>query len=154
MAVSAKDIRILSLRLWAVLLILVFARIPPSYAMDNIQVIVNSALPMRDLSRTSLRAIFSMRMRQFPDGTPITVFVLPDLDGRHRTFCKEVLQVYPYVLRDTWNRMVFTGTGQAPIEVTTQEELIRRVAATRGGIGYISQEGKGSYEHTKILEIY
>ena len=142
------------LRLWAVLMILIFAWLPASYAADNIQVIVNAASATRELSRPLLRAIFSMRMREFPDGTPVTVFVLPDRDERHREFCKDVLEIYPYILRDTWDRLVFTGTGQTPTEVATQEELIRRVAATRGGIGYISQEGKGSYERIRILDIY
>jgi len=154
MPVQTKDMRMFKLRIWIALMTLVIAWIPTSFAADNIQVIVNSATAMRDLSRTSLRAIFSMRMKQFPDGTPVVVFVLPDRDERHRAFCKEALQVYPYVLRDTWDRMVFTGTGQTPIEVATQEELIKRVAATRGGIGYISQEGRGSYERIRILEIY
>ena len=122
---------------------------------DSFEVIVNSASGVRELSRTTLRAIFSMRIRQLPDGTPVTVYVLPDRDQRHRTFCKEFLQVYPYVLRDTWDRMVFTGTGQAPIEVGSQAELIKRVAETRGGIGYVALEGKGSYEQRiKFLEIH
>jgi hypothetical protein len=146
--------RMFNLRFWAVLLLLVLARPPSALAAGDIQVIVNSASSVRDLSRTTLRAIFSMRVRQLPDGTPVTVYVLPDRDERHRAFCKDFLQVYPYVLRDTWDRMVFTGTGLAPIEVGSQEELIRRVAETRGGIGYIAQEGKGSYERIRILEIY
>ena len=141
-------------RFWILLLVLLAARTPAAFTGGNIQVIVNSSTAVRDLSRTTLRAIFSMRVRQLPDGTPVTVFVLPDRDERHRAFCKDLLQVYPYVLRDTWDRMVFTGTGQAPIEVGSQEELIRRVAETRGAIGYIAQEGRGSYDHIRILEIY
>ncbi len=154
MVVRALDTRMFKLSFWAVVLLLVLARVPSALAAGNIQVIVNSATTVRDLSRTTLRAIFSMRIRQLPDGTPATVFVLPDRDERHRAFCKDFLQVYPYVLRDTWDRMVFTGTGQAPIEVGSQEELIKRVAETRGGIGYIVQEGKSSYEHIRILEIH
>ena len=153
MAVRGSDIRASGLRLWAVLLLLL-AAISAAHAAESIQVIVNSSSAVRDLSRTTLRAIFTMRVRQFPDGTPATVFVLPDRDERHRLFCKDLLQVYPYVLRDIWDRQVFTGIGQAPIEVASQEELIRRVAETRGGIGYIAQEGKGSYERIRILEIY
>lgn len=143
-----------SLRFWLVALVLLFARIPSSHAADKVQVIINSAAPVRDLSRTSLRAIFSMRMRRLPDGTPVTVIVLPDLDERHRAFCKDVLRIYPYVLRDTWDRLVFTGTGQAPTEVANQEELIKRVAQTRGAIGYVVQDAKLVNERLRTVEIY
>jgi hypothetical protein len=93
-----------------------------------------------------------MRVRNWPDGKPVTVFVLPDRDERHVAFSKEILYVYPYVLRDTWDRMVFTGTGKAPIEVKSEDELLKRVAATPGAIGYIPK-GKVANEKIKILEI-
>ena len=143
----------LRLRLWTVLLVLVVGRPAVVLAAENIQVVVNAASPAHELSRASLRAIFAMRVRHWPDGTPITVFVLPDRDERHRAFCKSVLQVYPYVLRDTWDRLVFTGTGQAPIQVASPEELIRYVTLVRGAIGYSVQNGRTAHERIRPLEI-
>jgi hypothetical protein len=66
------------------------------------------------------------------------VFVLPDGDPLHVEFCREQLGTFPYVLRATWDRLVYTGTGIAPEVVANEKEMRRRVAMTRGAIGYVS----------------
>ncbi len=89
------------------------------------------------LSKEAVRAIFFMRERTWPNGTPIQVFVLPDDNPIHQRFAKEVLGVYPYQLRAAWDRMVYSGTGPAPIQVNTFEEMIERLRTTPGAIGYV-----------------
>jgi len=126
---------------------------PAAVAAEPVEVIANTVTPVRDLSRATLRAIFSMRLRQWPDGTAITVFVLPDRNETHRAFCTQLLRVYPYVLRDTWDRQVFTGTGQAPIQVASQQELERMVGLVRGSIGYAVKNGSTPHEIERIKNI-
>jgi hypothetical protein len=46
--------------------------------------------------------------------------------------------MFPYQLRRVWDRQLFSGTGQAPSVVTSQDEMLRRVAATPGAIGYVA----------------
>nr|BAL53726.1 hypothetical conserved protein [uncultured Gammaproteobacteria bacterium] len=99
-------------------------------------VLIHPHVALDSLSRDELRAIFAMRRRTWPDGTPIQVFVLPDDHPLHRAFCKQVLNVYPHQLRRIWDRGVFSGTGQAPIEVSSVEEMQKRIAAVPGAIGY------------------
>jgi hypothetical protein len=48
------------------------------------------------------------------------------------------LQLFPYQLRRAWDRQLFSGTGQAPTVVADEQEMLRRVAATPGAIGYAS----------------
>ncbi len=36
-----------------------------------------------------------------------------------------------------WDRQLFSGTGQAPITLDTEEEMVRRVAKTPGAMGYV-----------------
>ena len=88
------------------------------------------------LDRPLLRAIFMMRTRLWPDGAPVRVFVLSDTSEIHDQFCRENLGTYPYVLRGIWDRMVYTGTGLAPVTLNSQEELIEKVRSTPGAIGY------------------
>lgn len=89
------------------------------------------------LNRDFLRAAFTMRVRVWPGGAPITVFVLRDADPLHEAFCREVLGTYPYVLRRTWEQMVFTGTGVQPRRVDSLEEMEMQVRSTPGAVGYI-----------------
>jgi hypothetical protein len=115
-----------------------------------VEVIANKSVPLNALSVSSARAIFGMRQVKWPDGSLIRVFVLPDNHPVHGAFCKERLNIYPYQLRQSWDRLVYSGMAQAPEEVATETELIARVATTQGAVGYIS---KGN-SHPGIRGIY
>ncbi|SEF69808.1 hypothetical protein SAMN04487953_10478 [Billgrantia desiderata] len=92
------------------------------------------------LTRDTTRAIFAMRQRSWPDGQAVRVFVLPNNHPVHARFAKERLTVYPHQLQLAWDRMVFSGTGQAPSQVDNQIEMLERVATTPGALGYLERE--------------
>lgn len=102
-----------------------------------VDVIANKGVTQYSLSLASARAIFGMRQVKWPDGTPIRVFVLPDDHTLHGAVCKERLNLFPYQLRQSWDRLVYSGMSQAPSEVSSEEELLNKVAATPGAIGYV-----------------
>jgi ABC-type phosphate transport system substrate-binding protein len=110
------------------------------------KIIVNPNVQIEALDRNVARLIVTMRMPQWPDKQPVTVFVLPDQDPLHQEFTKQILEVYPYQLRRTWDRQVFSGTGQAPQQVRSEQEMIKRISQTAGAIGYVS-------DHTKIAGV-
>ena len=94
------------------------------------EVIVNSGVEEKSILKNTLCAIFGMRLRTWSDGTPIKVFVLSDLNETHKKFCKKKLNVFPHQLRWGWDRMVFSGIGQAPTEVKSEEEMRERITST------------------------
>jgi len=107
---------------------------------ESQQLIVNVSHTENSLSRNTARAIFSMRVQHWNDGRPIRVFVLPDKHPSHQVFTRETLSLFPHQLRRSWDRYVYSGIGTAPIEVENEEEMIAKVAATPGSIGYTRQE--------------
>lgn len=111
-------------------------------ALQAQEVITNPNVTVVPDDRQTLRAIFSMRLRRWPDGTPIAVFVLPTTNPLHVAFCKEVLGVFPHQLQRAWDRLVFSGTGQAPVVVDSTDEMRQRVQETPGAIGYIQKDNK------------
>jgi len=125
--------------------------IPKKINPDAVYVVVNSANPQTTISQTGLAAIFNMRLRHWSDESPITVYVLQDEDPLHKTFCKQKLHVFPHQIRKGWNRLVFSGTGQAPVLIETKEEMLKRISDTPGAVGYLS--GKDLTADVKILDI-
>jgi ABC-type phosphate transport system substrate-binding protein len=119
------------------LVLLLLISMAPAALGAGVEVIVNPDQSRVGIDRDLLRAIFSMRMRAWPGGEPIRVFVLPDDDQVSNEFCRDLLGTYPYVLRTLWDRMVFTGTGLAPTIVKSEQEMRARVLATPGAIGYV-----------------
>jgi len=107
---------------------------------EDIVVAVNQNISENHISRSFARRIFSMKARQWADGSPVIVFVLPDRSSHHLTFAKEILETFPYKLRSVWDRQVYSGTGQAPREVATIDQMMTNIANTPGAIGYLPRE--------------
>jgi hypothetical protein len=117
---------------------------PAAATGDGVHVIVNPDQAQVALDGDLLRGIFTMRVRQWPDGTPVRVFILPDESKVSDRFYREELRTYSYVLRAAWDRLVYTGTGLAPVVVQSEAEMRTRVHETPGGIGFVADDGKSS----------
>ena len=113
---------------------------------------MNNDLAHSALTQNEARLYFTLHRQQWPDGRPVRVFVLPDDDPLHIAFAKTVLGLFPYQLRGVWDRQVFSGTGQAPTMVASEAELVQRVAATPGAIGYVSSPPRDP--RVRTLEVH
>ena len=120
--------------LYCILLLLVIGK---AHGNGHYEVVINPEANQEEVSVNVLRAIFSMRLKTWPNGKLIKVFVLPDDHPLHHDFAKEKLSVFPYQLRSTWDRLVFSGTGQAPTTVSSHEEMLNKIMNTPGSIGYL-----------------
>jgi len=121
------------------------------FALTAQELIVNEAVAQQSMSRNEARRCFTMRLPTWENRLPVRVFILPDDHPVHRQFTKSILGLFPYQLRQVWDRQIFSGTGQAPMTVATEEEMIERVATTPGGIGYV--ESGANHPHIRILEV-
>lgn len=113
--------------------------------------ITHPGVAIEALTLNTTRLIFSMQLRQWPDGMPARVFVLPDNNETHRAFAKDRLSLYPRQLRRVWDRQLYSGTGQVPETVPDEPSMHSRVAETPGSVGYISSERID--DSVKVLEI-
>ncbi|MES9971337.1 MAG: substrate-binding domain-containing protein [Candidatus Thiodiazotropha sp.] len=121
-------------------------------AAQAVDLVINPDVTQEKLSRHTLRSIFSMRKTQWPDGRPIHVFVLGDKSDLHKRFTKQLLGLFPHQLRRAWNRQIYSGMGQAPIRVASEEEMQEQVANTPGAIGYLSKGHFNAYLRTISIE--
>lgn len=106
---------------------------------------------INSISPASLRNIYTLRQTQWPNNQAIVIFVLPDNHPVHEAFAKEILGLYPYRLRQTWDRLSFSGMAKAPIEVKDENEMRAQVRNTPGAIGYTSKDM--SYDSIKTLRL-
>lgn len=119
--------------------ILLFTCVKPSIGLSA-EIIASSHVKTTTLSLKNLRHIFFMRQHEWADETPIKVYVLNDNNSLHKEFSKENLGVFPYKLRRSWDRNVFSGTGQAPTVLENESEMIRVISNSHRAIGYASKE--------------
>ncbi len=99
--------------------------------------IVNSGVSTKEITTNEAQLYMTSRLKEWPNGVPVKVFVLPDDNPLHRRFANAVLGLFPYQLRRVWDRQLFSGTGQVPSTVANEAEMIRRVSTTPGALGYV-----------------
>jgi len=122
------------LRVHAVLLALVCAG-----GVSAVEMIAHAEVKSQYLNINTARSMFGMRQATWPDGMPVRVFVFPEHYSLHGSFCREILNIYPYQLHQSWSRLVYSGTGQAPTEVASEQEMVEKVSNTPGAIGYVNK---------------
>jgi hypothetical protein len=132
-------------KLWQLLLVSVFSL---NYTVcQATEIIVNNAVPAYHYSLNEVRAIFVMRLTQWKNGETIKVFVLPDDHPVHKSFTKNNLNMFPHQLRSIWNRLIYSGTGTAPTQVSSLEEMQEAISNTPNAIGYLDSPSENSKVH-------
>lgn len=123
-----------------------------TYANDSVEAVTHPSVELQNYSKNSLRAAFGMRLKTWPNGLPVRVFVMPDDAVLHTIFTKEKLNIFPYQLRAGWDKLIFSGTGQAPFLVKTEEEMRERISNTPGAIGYLKRANIDESIHVLNIE--
>ncbi len=93
---------------------------------------------MSEITQDQLRAIFSLQMTHWADGTPVVVLRLSPSHPAHKTFCRKHLRVLPQQLEAVWERLVFTGQSARPLIMESETDMASTISSMPGAIGYIA----------------
>lgn len=106
-------------------------------AEPQLNIIVHSSVSASQLSSSQLRRIFSRRQIWWQDQQPIIVYVLANQHPSHIKFCNTVLAMFPYQLQRIWDKLTYSGQGERPIVLETEEQMLAAVKRHPGAIGYV-----------------
>jgi ABC-type phosphate transport system substrate-binding protein len=119
----------------------------------EVHIVVNSSVESKDLSVAQIRRIFSMRQTTWSNDNKITVYVLSNQHQTHQAFSTKVLGMFPYQLDRIWNKLVYSGLGEEPIKVRSEQEMLELVSQKPGAIGYVMQQvNNNNVKVIKVLE--
>ena len=120
---------------------------------DNVVIVANTSVQSQSLNPSQLRSIFSMRQNTWPDGQPIKVYVFARNSDIHQVFCKEVLRMFPYQVERIWNKLTYSGLGELPILVGSEQEMTERIHSEPGAIGYLlASSDIASMRHIEVVK--
>ncbi|WP_156948294.1 type 2 periplasmic-binding domain-containing protein [Marinobacterium jannaschii] len=123
-------------------------------AVAESMVITHPKVPLEAVSKQFLLSVFATQNKFWSNGLPIQVFVLPDEHPLHVEFAKGTLGVFPYQLRNIWDRVIDAGAGITPEQVVSPAEMMRRVQSTPGAVGYLYDQPLGSLSRVNKLDVY
>jgi len=105
---------------------------------QDVMIVVNSSVPVSQITETQLRDIFTGVRTRFDNGTRAVPVMLKG-GPVHEVFLHRHVGDTPDEFRVRWRKAVFTGQGSMPKKCRSEAELLNYVEATPGAIGYVSR---------------
>lgn len=116
-------------------------------------VVVHPSVSSKSLTTLQLKQIYVLQVKKWQTGNKIKVFSLKTDFPAYNQFVLSVLKIQPHQLTRLWTRLVFTGTGKAPVRVLTSNQMLNKVKNTEGAIGYIEKDTQLDLTGVKVLKV-
>lgn len=125
------------------------ALMPISTASADLYIIANKDLPVAQLDKGDIAAIYLLKKKHWENGDDIMPINLPaQADARNR-FSAEIFDSTPEKLGSYWDKMLFKGETP-PVTQNSEQAVILFVERIKGAIGYV--ETKPQSQKIKILQ--
>lgn len=102
----------------------------------EIAVIVNKSNDSK-LDKNTIERIFMGKMKKFPNGQVALPMNASKGMNSRSDFNKAVIGRSNSQVNAYWSKLVFTGKGSMPKELSSDTEIISTISANQGAIGYI-----------------
>jgi ABC-type phosphate transport system substrate-binding protein len=107
--------------------------------------------PATEITREFVANAFLKRVTRWDDGEMIRPIDLPPDARPRRSFSSEILNRSVQAVRSYWQQRIFSGRDLPPLELATDEEVVRYVLGAPGALGYVSRGTK--LEQAKVLVV-
>ena len=114
-----------------------------SQAEDLVVITANDNVEQLDVD--DVARIFLGKVTKFPSGEEVVPLNLDPADPSFAEFARIVLKKTPAQLKAYWAKRVFTGKGQPPRSITSNEELRELVSSDKRYLSYLD---KNNVDHT------
>lgn len=106
---------------------------------DEISVVMSSKNPVIKLSAEQVSNIFLGKHLMLPDGKSLVPLDQPGGSPVREMFYDKVTNKSDKQLKAYWAKLVFTGSGEPPKEISSAQEVKKLVANNPNTISYMSK---------------
>ena len=99
-------------------------------------VVVSASSSLGALTQDEVPQIFNGQTRRV-SGISVKPLDLPSRGGARNDFYQQVLGKSAEQMKSYWARMIFTGRGMPPREVSSEQEMVMLVGSNRNFVGYL-----------------
>ena len=119
------------------ILLLAFAAGPARAAPEDVVPVVSARSPVTALNANQVADIFLGKASRFPDGSVAVPIDLSEDSPLRDRFYTSYANKSAAQLKAHWAKIIFTGRGQPPRQVTSSVEARKAVADNPNAIAYI-----------------
>jgi ABC-type phosphate transport system substrate-binding protein len=108
-------------------------------ASGQVAVIAHKGVPLDTLSRAQLLDFYSCDIKYWNKALPVVVIDLkPQTEAK--TLFYKFLGMPASRMKSVWLRKMLLGEGEPPAAMASEEEVLKKVASTRGALAFISMD--------------
>ena len=122
------------MKLFSALLILLFS--VATYA--EVVVIVHPS-NNNSFTKEEIESLFMVKKSSFADGSKASAYYLSADDVARHQFDEKVLGKSSSQLKAYWSKLVFTGKGTPPPELSNSSDAVAKVAGDASAIAYVDK---------------
>lgn len=117
-------------------LVLCLSAVP---AFAEVVVVVSDRSPVTTLSKNQITDIFLGKNSRFPDGNQAVPIDQGEGSSVRDQFYATFIGKSAAQVKAHWSKIIFTGRGQPPAEVSNGSEVKKRLAGNPAAVGYIDK---------------
>jgi ABC-type phosphate transport system substrate-binding protein len=115
---------------------------------SQVAVIAHKSVSVDTIKKSELLDFYTGDIRKWNDKQPVVILDLKPRGDTKKAFYK-FLGKRPSRMKSIWLKKMLSGEGDPPVFMSSEEEMLKKVASTPGAIGFVNQ-AKIS-EEVKIL---
>jgi len=104
----------------------------------QVVVIAHKSVPLDTIKKSALLDLYTCDIKKWSDGQPVIVFDLKS-PSEVKTAFYNYLGKSSSRMKSVWLKKLLSGEGEPPEAMNSEEELLGKVAATAGAIGFVSK---------------
>ena len=124
----------------------------PAVAQSGFKVVVNGSNPASSLKASEVSDIFLGKTERWEGGFRASPVDQPADSGARGRFSKAVHNKDVNAIKKYWRKMVFSGLGNPPEELSSDAAVLDFVAHNVGAIGYVSAPA-ALVDRVKVLKV-
>jgi ABC-type phosphate transport system substrate-binding protein len=109
-------------------------------ASAEVVAVVAARSPVSTLSKNQVADIFMGKMIRYPNGSEVVPVDQVESSAAREEFYLKFSGMSPAQIKMYWSKIIFTGRGQPPPEVSNGVEVKKFIAKHPDAIGYIEQK--------------
>ena len=119
-------------------------------ALGQVAVVAHKSVPVDSLAKSELLDLYTGDTSVWSDGAAVVIFDLKEKGETREVFYK-FLGMASSRIKSIWLKRMLSGEADPPEALKTEEELLKKVAATPGAIGFLSQSKQSSDVKTLLM---
>lgn len=108
-------------------------------AVAAVVAVVSARSPVSTLSKNQIVGFFTGKASRFPDGSQVVPIDQAEGSAARDEFYLKFSGKSAAQLKANWSKIIFTGRGRPPQEVSNSIEVKKRIVEDTNTIGYIDQ---------------